>query len=97
MTFKLTEKDIAAIEALISDFTGGLTMDEVASKHGSGHVATVRAFVGQLRKMGATIADRPKGIRPGTKQSEERRAKVSATMTARWAALREFEAREAAR
>jgi len=97
MTFKLTEKDIAAIEALISDFAGGLPIEDVAAKHGCSHITTVRACVRQLRKLGVEIGERPSGPRPGSIRSEEQRARISAGMKSRWDRLRELESREAAR
>ena len=93
MTFKLTEKDIEIIETVINAFASGVPTKDIVAKHGGGHTATLRGFLGQLRKLGVFI---PKRSEKG-KRSKEWGDKISVSMSKRWAALRELEAREAAR
>ena len=93
MTFKLTEKDIKLIEAIVGDHASGMLADDIVAKHSIEKKAAVIAFISSLRHFGISIPRQPRGARPGSDIAK----RIGDSARARWAAFREFEAREAAR
>lgn len=45
MTFKLTEKDIEAIEVIVSDYASGMQADKVSDKNNVGNATMLRSFL----------------------------------------------------
>ena len=91
MTFKLTEKDIAAIEGVIDTYVDGLSrdkiivngMDKIIVNGMPVHAAVVRGFISILRRLGIPIAPAGRTSALYVRQLEAR--------------VRELESREAAR
>ena len=100
MTFKLTEKDIAAIESILTDHSNGMVLDDIACKHKLRDKRELKAFAACLRRLGISLPYQKKGLRAGSdgaKRTGDAVRKRLARTKGRLAALREFEAREAAR
>ncbi len=91
MTFKLTEKDIAAIEAFVSEYGVKPAILDKDMRI----AMSLRSLIGEAfpkRKNG-----RPPIFADLIERKIYRKEKNAAYMRSRWARLRELEAREAAR
>lgn len=93
MTFKLTEKDIAAIEAIVSDYASGMRADETSEKNNVGNATMLRSFLSVLRGIGVDVPKRKCGVRAGSESAKQ----IGEANRKHWARFRELEAREAAR
>lgn len=83
MTFKLTEKDIAAIDGVIDTYVDGPSRDKIIVNGMPVHAAVVRGFISILRRLGIPIAPAGRTSALYVRQLEAR--------------VRELESREAAR
>jgi hypothetical protein len=90
MTFKLTEKDIEAIEVIVSDYASGMQADKVSDKNNVGNATMIRSFLSVLRGIGVDAPKHKCGVRAGSESAKQ----IGEANRKHWARFRELEARE---